>query len=62
MSFDKFYPKRKDHRKTYFGSKRFDRSCRNHGSCGYCEGNRTHANKKREPIEETFASEDYSEN
>lgn len=50
MSFDKSYPNRKDHRKSYRGSKRFDRSCRNHGSCGYCEGNRKYSSKHREPI------------
>ena len=50
MSFDKFYPKRKDQREPYRGSKQFDRSCRNHGSCGYCESNRTHKNKRREPL------------
>lgn len=47
MSFDKEYPKRKDHRKPYKGAKRFDRSCRNHGSCPWCQGNRQHNNKKR---------------
>ena len=41
MSFDKSYPNRKDRRKPYHGSKSFDRSCRNHGSCPYCEGSRT---------------------
>ncbi len=50
MSFDISYKNRKDHRQEYFGSKRFDRSCRNHGSCGYCTGNRLFANKKRAPI------------
>ena len=40
MSFDKEYPNRKDWRKPYKGSKRFDVSCRNHGGCGWCEGNR----------------------
>lgn len=33
MSFNKPYPNRKDKRKPYYGSKRFDKSCRNHGSC-----------------------------
>lgn len=28
-------------RKSYTKSKSFDRSCRNHGSCGYCQDNRT---------------------
>jgi hypothetical protein len=57
MSFDKEYPNRKDKRKPYYKSKRFDRSCRNHGSCGYCEGNRTHHNKKREPLIEENTNE-----
>lgn len=30
----------KDHRAEYRGSKRFDKSCRNHGSCPACEGTR----------------------
>ena len=34
----------------YTKSKRFDRSCRNHGNCGYCEGNRTHFDKKPRKI------------
>jgi len=33
----------------YSGSKRFDKSCRNHGSCPACRGKRTHKNKRREP-------------
>ena len=36
----------KEYRQPYRGSKRFDRSCCNHGSCGYCENNRTHFDKK----------------
>lgn len=48
MAFDKNYPNRKDQRKPYRKSKAFDRSCRNHGSCGYCEDNRLHGNKRRE--------------
>lgn len=41
MSFDNHhYPNRKDHRAEYHGSKAFDRSCRNHGSCKHCERNR----------------------
>jgi len=48
MSLDKAINSGKEYRKNYFGSKRFDRSCRNHGNCGYCENNRTFKNKKRE--------------
>lgn len=28
-------------KRAYTGSKRFDRSCRNHGSCPWCTRNRT---------------------
>lgn len=48
MSFDKKYPKRKDWRKPYRKSKRFDRTCRNHGSCPWCENNRTYSKRKHE--------------
>ena len=37
---------KKEYRKPYRGSKRFDRSCRNHGSCSYCQEGRTHFDKK----------------
>ena len=38
----------KEHRKPYYGAKAIDRSCRNHGGCSYCQGNRLYKNKKRE--------------
>lgn len=38
---DKAIDHGKERRKPYRKSKRFDRSCRNHGSCRYCESNRT---------------------
>ena len=41
----------KEYRKPYYGTKIFDHSCRNHGSCEYCKGNRLYATKKR--IEKT---------
>jgi hypothetical protein len=31
-------------RKPYTGSKAFDSTCRNHGSCSYCYNNRMHTN------------------
>lgn len=48
MSLDKSIKSGKEKRKEYKKSKSFDRTCRNHGSCGYCERDRTHGNKKRE--------------
>ena len=38
---DKAIKHGKERRQPYRRSRVFDRTCRNHGSCGYCEGNRT---------------------
>lgn len=46
MSLEKAIAHGKEHRKPYRGSKAFDCSCRNHGSCSYCESNRTLFDKK----------------
>ena len=48
MSFDNFYPKRKDKRRVYRKAKAVDRSCRNGGSCPFCQGNRTIQRRKLE--------------
>lgn len=48
MSFDEAIERGKTKRKPYRGSKRFDMSCRNHGGCPVCEGNRLHADRVRE--------------
>ena len=37
----------KERRKPYYGAKAIDCSCRNHGSCSRCEGNRLYSTKKR---------------
>ena len=42
MALDKAIKSGKEHRKPYRGSKVIDYSCRNHGSCPYCERNRKH--------------------
>ena len=34
------YRTNKTIKKNYTKSKRFDKSCRNHGGCGWCEDNR----------------------
>jgi len=41
MSLDKAIKHKKEKRKPYRGSKAIDCTCRNHGSCSYCESNRT---------------------
>jgi len=48
MSLEKSIAHGKEHRKAYRGAKAIDRACRNHGSCGWCKGNQTHKNDKRE--------------
>ena len=42
MSLDKAIKSGKEYRKPYHGSKSFDRTCRNHGGCPWCEENRQH--------------------
>ena len=50
MAFDNQLGKGKDRRRPYYDSRQFDWTCRNHGSCGWCEGRRTFKNKRRAPI------------
>ena len=40
----------KEWRKPYRGTKAFDRSCRNHGSCSWCERNRLHKFRDKKPM------------
>ena len=42
MSLDKAIEFGKEKRKQFRKSKAFDRTCRNHGKCPWCEGNRTY--------------------
>lgn len=53
MSLDKAIEHGKEKRKPYRVEKSIDATCRNHGSCPWCKGNRTHGNKKREPAPDT---------
>lgn len=62
MALDKAIQSGKEHRKPYRRSKAFDRSCRNHGGCGWCEDNRTYqARKEAERIvyEQTEQTQEY---
>jgi hypothetical protein len=47
MSLNKAIIHGKEKRKQYRGSKAFDCSCRNHGSCSYCTSSRLHASRKQ---------------
>ena len=46
MSLEMGIKYNKEHRKPFRGAKAFDCSCRNHGSCGYCNSNRTIFDKR----------------
>lgn len=46
MGLDKAIKHGKEKRKPYRGSKAIDCTCRNHGSCEWCRGNRLHKFKK----------------
>ncbi len=48
MSLKKGIKHNKEHRKPYYKSGKFDKSCRPGGDCPYCQGNRKHSGKKRE--------------
>lgn len=69
MSLDRSIQHKKDHRKPYYDSKRFDPTCRPNGRCSYCRNNRLFSSKKegfraREAIEEYFwdnTGENYEE-
>ena len=52
MSMNKAIESGKEHRKQYRGSKAFDTSCRCHGGCPWCRGNRMHRTEKRMPVDD----------
>lgn len=47
MALDKAIQHGKEHRRPYTGSKAIDRTCRNHGGCDWCKGNRMYSSRKR---------------
>lgn len=57
MSLDKAIKSGKEHRKPYRGGKARSCSCRNHGSCSWCQGNRQHADVKRQQANELSLQE-----
>lgn len=46
MGLEKSIKSGKERRKQYRGAKGVDRSCRNHGSCIYCEENRRYRERR----------------
>ena len=53
MSLDKAIAYGKEHRKQYQGAKRYDCSCRNHGSCDRCKSDRLYKFMKNEQSAES---------
>ena len=47
MSLNQAIKHGKEHRKPYYRSGRFDKTCRPNGSCPWCAGNRKHSEAKR---------------
>lgn len=57
MSLNKAIEHKHEHRKPYYDSRRWDKSCRCHGKCSYCYSNRMfntlrHKNDMQEQIKE----------
>ena len=50
MSLEKSIKHKKEHRKPYYKSAKFDKTCRPGGSCPYCKNNRGHKHKKQKLI------------
>jgi len=42
------------YKKPYTKSKAFDKSCRCHGGCAYCEGNRSYQHKKQLTLKQSL--------
>jgi len=57
MSLDKAIYYRKEYRKPYYRSGRFDYSCRPHGGCPYCLSNRIHRDLVRMIVADETAEE-----
>lgn len=51
MSLDKAIEHGKEKRKPYYGTKAYDCTCRNHGSCDWCKENRLHKFRDKKPVE-----------
>lgn len=48
MSLDKAIKHGKEKRKEWHGSQSFDKTCRTHGNCPYCQNARSYQRKKEE--------------
>jgi hypothetical protein len=46
-------------KKPYTKSKLYDKSCRCHGGCPFCEGNRSYQHKKQKSLKEELKDLEY---
>ena len=61
MTLDKAIKSGKEHRKPYRGGKAIAKTCRNHGSCSWCKGNRKYKYiKKNQKILDKFKEQLYN--
>ena len=58
MSLDKAIEHGKEKRKPYTGAKLYFKSCRNHGSCPWCESNRKYKFRDKRPYDENADREE----
>ena len=58
MSLDKAIEHGKEHRKPYRRAKAVDPTCRNHGACEWCYGNRTYNFRRKIQRAEQIKKED----
>jgi len=58
MSLDKAILSGKEHRKPYTYAKGIDPSCRNHGSCPFCQSNRLYRTLREKERTETALREE----
>lgn len=61
MSLDKAIKHGKEKRKQYTGAKEVDATCRNHGSCLWCERCRLYQSRK-EDEKTKFKLDEYNQN
>ena len=50
MALNKAIQYGKEYRKPYKGAKAVCKSCRNHGGCSWCEGNRINKEKSKDNL------------
>ena len=61
MGLEKAIEYGKEKRKIYYGSKAFDCSCRNHGTCEWCLSNRMiQRTKVEQSAKQALADEEYN--